>query len=39
MFAPFAVAWQIEIGFQVAFPRIVAVGAQFAAQYCDLTAL
>src|ERR1700733_15545375 len=38
MFAPFAVARQIEVGFQVAFPRLVAVGAQCAAQYRDLTA-
>jgi hypothetical protein len=38
IFAPFAVAWQIEVGFYGAFPRLVAVGAQCAAQHRDLMA-
>jgi hypothetical protein len=37
IFAPFAVARQIEVGFYGAFPRLVAVRAQCAAQYLDLT--
>jgi hypothetical protein len=38
MFAPFLVARQIEMGRYVAFPRLVAAGAQCAAQYRGQTA-
>jgi hypothetical protein len=37
IFAPFPVARQIEVGSYVAFPRLVASGAQCAAQYRGLT--